>query len=58
MDATTTVIAISELAKLAMMYQMERMRQAGLTEEQIELTYQAAKAAMLARDPANIPDIQ
>ena len=55
MDATAAV-AIGELAKLALMYQMERMRQAGLTEDQIEAAFQAAKAGMLARDPAKIPD--
>jgi len=49
--------ALAEIAKLALMWQMEQMRIAGMTEAQIETAYQAAKAGMLARDPANIPDV-
>jgi len=49
------IMAISELAKMALMIYMNYMKQAGLTEEQIDNVYQNAKATMLIRDPANIP---
>ena len=51
-----TIIAISELAKLGIMGLMQYLQQAGLTEEQIDGVYQAAKTGLLARDPAKIPD--
>lgn len=54
MDAAI-IAAIAELAKLGMFAVVSYMQQAGLTPAQIEETFQAAKAGMLARDPKNIP---
>ena len=51
-----TIAAISELAKLGLIGYMTYMQQAGLTADQIDAVYQAAKQGMLARDPAKIPD--
>jgi hypothetical protein len=50
------VAAIAELAKLAFVSITSYMRQAGLTDEQIEEAFQKAKTGMLARDPNKIPD--
>jgi len=55
MDAAT-VLAVSELAKLSMTAVLAYMQQAGLTEAQIETTFQEAKKAMLSNDPSNIPN--
>jgi hypothetical protein len=52
----TVIAAISELAKAGLIGYMQYMQQAGLTAEQIDAVYQAAKTGMLARDPAKIPD--
>jgi hypothetical protein len=51
----TTVLAISELAKLALATIFAYMRQAGLTDAQIEAAFQEAKKMMMERDPAKIP---
>ena len=50
------IAAVAEIAKMGLMTYMSYMQQAGLTTEQIEAVYQKAKADMLARDPAKIPD--
>jgi len=55
MDAAT-VLAISELAKLSMTAYLAYLKQVGLTDDQIETTFQSAKKAMLERDPVNIPN--
>lgn len=52
----STIIALSELAKLGMVTYLSYMAQAGLTETQIDAVYQEAKKSMLLRDPANIPE--
>lgn len=53
---TAAVAAIAELAKLGLITYLQYMQQAGLTPEQVDAVYQAAKNGMLARDPAKIPD--
>ena len=53
-----TVMAISELAKLGLVAYISYMKQAGLTDEQIETVYQEAKKGMLARNPSNILDFK
>ncbi|MDD5053628.1 MAG: hypothetical protein PHO27_12910 [Sulfuricurvum sp.] len=55
MDAMV-ITAIGEMAKVGLIAYIQYMKQAGLTDEQIDVIYQEAKAGMLARDPANIPD--
>lgn len=54
-ESISTVLAISELAKLSMTAYLAYLQQVGLTADQIESTFQAAKKAMLDRDPAKIP---
>lgn len=54
MDART-MYAISEIAKLGLTVYLGYMRQAGMTDAQIDAAYQSAKEAMLARDPDNLP---
>ncbi|HSW64882.1 MAG TPA: hypothetical protein VLH56_16460 [Dissulfurispiraceae bacterium] len=49
------IIAIAELAKMAFAGIFAYMRQAGLTDAQIEDAFQSAKRAMYERDPAKIP---
>jgi len=49
------IVAISELAKLALMLYMSYMKQAGMTQEQIESVYNEAKNQMFLKNPANIP---
>jgi hypothetical protein len=51
-----TISAIAELAKFGLITFISFMRQAGLTDTQIEMAFQEAKKGMLARDPALIPD--
>ncbi len=48
------VIAEGVKAVLAMIFAYAQTQ--GLTTEQIEAAYQAAKAGMLERDPSKIPD--
>ena len=50
------IAAIAELAKMAVISVTSYMKQAGLTEAQIEDVFQKAKAGMMVRDPANIPN--
>lgn len=50
-----TIMAISELVKLAVTSIMSYARQAGLSDEQIEAAFQAAKAGLNERDPNKIP---
>jgi hypothetical protein len=50
-----TILAIAELSKLALSTVFSYMKQAGLTDAQIEAAFQEAKKAMLDRDPAKIP---
>jgi hypothetical protein len=54
MDAAM-ITAIAELAKLGLMAYASWMKQAGLTNEQIETVFADTKKAMLARNPADIP---
>ena len=56
METEVALAAVSELAKLGLMTYMSYMQTAGLNEQQIDVVYQAAKSAMLSRDPSNIPD--
>ena len=56
MDAATLVI-ISELAKFGITTFVAYLRQAGLTDEQIDQVFQEAKNGMLIRNPADIPNI-
>ena len=53
----TTILAISELAKLGLTAYLAYMQAAGLTDTQIEAVYQEAKKSMLLRDPKDIPDV-
>lgn len=50
------ITAISELAKLGLMAYASYMKQAGLTDEQIEKAFDDARSGLLRRDPALIPD--
>jgi hypothetical protein len=50
-----TIAAISEIAKFGLIAYFSYMKQAGLTNDQIETAFQEAKKAMLARNPADIP---
>jgi hypothetical protein len=59
MDPATTatvIAAVAELAKLGMSAYISYMQTAGLSDTQIDAVYQTAKAGLLARDPAKIPD--
>jgi hypothetical protein len=49
------IAAIAELAKLGLVTYLAYMKQAGLSEEQIDAVYQEAKKGMLLRNPADIP---
>ncbi len=55
MDAAA-IAAIAEIAKFGLITYIQYMQTAGLTDDQIDAVYQAAKAGMLTRDPAKIPD--
>jgi epoxyqueuosine reductase QueG len=52
MDA---IVALAELAKLGIIGLMQYMRQAGMTDQQIDEAYTQAKEAMSVRNPSNIP---
>ena len=56
MDAATLAI-IAELAKFGIITFIAYLRQAGLTDEQIDQVFQEAKNRMLVRNPADIPNI-
>jgi hypothetical protein len=49
------IAAIAELAKLGLVVYISYMRQAGLTDEQIDSVFKSAKEGLLIRDPAKIP---
>ena len=53
---STTITAISEMAKLIIVSSMSYMRTQGATEAQIDEMYAQAKADVFSKDPANIPD--
>lgn len=48
--------ALAEVLKLGIFGWVAYMRQNGATPEQIEAGYRAARDAMFANNPANIPD--
>ena len=47
-----------ELAKLALQFYFQYMRVAGKAEEEIEEVYATQKVAFLARNPADLPDVE
>ena len=50
------IIAISELAKAGIQFYTSYMRQQGLTEEQIQTVFDAARAEMMTKDPSKLPN--
>jgi len=50
------IAAITELAKMGMQVYISYMKQAGLTDEQIDEVFKQSRAGMLSRDPANLPN--
>ena len=51
-----TIAAITELAKLGIQVYISYMKQAGLTDAQIDEAFQSARAGMIKRDPSLIPN--
>jgi predicted metal-dependent phosphotriesterase family hydrolase len=52
-----TLAIISEVAKFGIFVLVAYMKQAGLTDEQIDQVFVDAKKGMLARNPADIPSV-
>jgi len=50
------ILAISELAKEGILFYVSYMKQKGLTEAQIQETFDAARTEMLSRDPGKLPN--
>lgn len=53
----TVITGFFELAKLGLQAYFQYMRVAGKTDEEIEATYQAERAAFQARPPDQLPDV-
>lgn len=53
---TAVVLAITEFAKAGMQFYASYMAQQGLTEEQINAAFEAARAEFKLNDPNNLPN--